>query len=643
MADGINLSARTVLFFLLFVLSGSGFAQDRNSGTSAPGKQTTSNDHRIALVIGNSAYRHAPLKNPVNDARAIAKALSGLGFEVTHLEDQTRTGLRNGVRRFGSSLRENSVALFFFAGHGMQVKGRNFLIPVDADIQTEADVEDESLDANYLMNVMEQAGSRLNLVILDACRNNPFSRKFRSGQAGLAQMDAPSGTLVAFATAPGSVASDGAGENSVYTKHLLASLTIPNLPVEQLFKRVRIAVSSETRDVQVPWESSSLRGDFYFRGGAQTDPVAAEAERRRLTQAEIEKAVREALQRETERMAAEQRTAKEATERLGREQAALAEEREALRRQRQELERLTAARDTLKTANERAAAEREAEQRRQEDAARQNADRAARERAEREAEQSRKQEAARLAAEQAALREANERAATAERATREAAERLAASQATKPKPEQLAMAAPSVAALQSSRPLRIEKPDIKIGQRWTYNYIDAWKKELQRIDEMKIVAVDNQRIEVRVTDLLTNKERGTVEFTRDWNPTKITDGRRFSPFREVFQFPLEIGKSWENESTLPSIDGGTFNYRASIRNVGWEQITVPAGSFDAVKVVVEGRYQLSVNSAWRNGPYRRTTWYSPEARAAVKWIYEDWNGARPWSKDIYELTSYKLD
>ena len=142
----------------------------------------------------------------------------------------------------------------------MQVKGRNFLIPVDADIQNEDEVPYRSVDANEVLSKMETAKNRLNLMILDACRNNPFSRKFRSASQGLAQMDAPSGTLVAFATAPGSVASDGSGKNGIYTQHLLASLGQPGVPVEQVFKRVRVGVMKDTRNTQVPWEASSLVG-----------------------------------------------------------------------------------------------------------------------------------------------------------------------------------------------------------------------------------------------------------------------------------------------------------------------------------------------------------------------------------------------
>lgn len=220
---------------------------------------------RIALVVGNAAYKTSPLRNPVNDARALSLALSQLGFEVQLEENVSQQGFMTALRNFGNRLRETQgVGLFYYAGHGMQIKGGNYLIPVDAAIEAEDEVRYFSIDAGQVLDKMEQAGNRLNIVILDACRDNPFARSFRSKQSGLAQMDAPSGMLIAFATSPGSVAFDGDGNNGVYTKHLLRNLTLPGLPIELVLKRVREGVSSETAQKQIPWESSSLLGDFIF-------------------------------------------------------------------------------------------------------------------------------------------------------------------------------------------------------------------------------------------------------------------------------------------------------------------------------------------------------------------------------------------
>ncbi len=273
-----SLSRWTAAIALCLLLPLISHAADPKRNLAISKTTPAATEQRVALVIGNANYKSAPLRNPVNDAKAVADKLQGLGFKVTLKLDQDQKGMADAIRTFGNQLKAGGAGLFYYAGHGMQVKGHNFLIPVDADIRNEDEVPYRSIDANEVLSKMETAQNRLNLMILDACRNNPFSRKFRSSSQGLAQMDAPSGTLVAFATAPGSVASDGTGKNGLYTQHLLASLGQPGVPVEQLFKRVRVGVMKDTRNAQVPWESSSLVGDFYFKHGAAASahPLAVE-------------------------------------------------------------------------------------------------------------------------------------------------------------------------------------------------------------------------------------------------------------------------------------------------------------------------------------------------------------------------------
>ena len=234
-------------------------------------------EQRVALVIGNDAYPAAPLRNPVNDARAIAKSLNQLGFQVLLKTNLNLQATVEAVRELGARVKEGDVALFYYSGHGMQVKGRNFLIPVNADIRGEHEVPYLSLDVSQVLDTLEFSRSRVNIVILDACRNNPYIRSFRSARVGLAQMDAPGGTLIAFSTAPGSEARDGDAEYGTYTRHLMAHLTTPGLPVEIMFRRVREGVTTETKDRQVPWESSSLKGDFYFNPAVQKPALAAPA------------------------------------------------------------------------------------------------------------------------------------------------------------------------------------------------------------------------------------------------------------------------------------------------------------------------------------------------------------------------------
>ncbi len=221
-------------------------------------------DRRTALVIGNGAYKSSPLKNPVNDATDIANALRKFGFFVILKTNVNQRTMEDSIRDFGKKLRLGGVGLFYFAGHGLQVKGRNYLIPLGANIGSEADVKYESVVAGRVLAQMEEAENDLNIIILDACRDNPFARSFRSSGRGLAKMDAPKGSLVAYATAPGSVAADGEGRNGIYTKYLLKYISNPNLKVEEVLKQVRIGVISETDEKQIPWESSSLTGEFYF-------------------------------------------------------------------------------------------------------------------------------------------------------------------------------------------------------------------------------------------------------------------------------------------------------------------------------------------------------------------------------------------
>jgi len=221
---------------------------------------------RIALVIGNAAYPSAPLKNPANDASDMAAALKRLGFEVSLLKDASMQQMETAVREFGLKLRKGGTGLFYFAGHGLQVAGENYLVPVNAVIQSEGDVKYGCLNAGLVLAKMEDAGNGPNVVILDACRNNPFARSFRSAEAGLARMDAPTGSIIAYATAPGKVAADGEGRNGLYTQHLLRNIATPGLSISDLFMAVRENVVRDSAKKQVPWENTSLIGRFSLAG-----------------------------------------------------------------------------------------------------------------------------------------------------------------------------------------------------------------------------------------------------------------------------------------------------------------------------------------------------------------------------------------
>jgi len=224
-------------------------------------------ENRVALVIGNSSYRSVTtLRNPANDASAVAGVLTNAGFEVMSVNDVTQGDLRRAIRDFAAKVTEkgaDTVALVFYAGHGLQVDGENFLVPVDARIEREGDVAIETMRLADVMNALATVPAKIRIVMLDACRNNPFEALSKGGK-GLAIVDAPTGSIVAYSTAPGSEAQDGAGRNSPYTAAFLKVVKQPELQIETLFKRVRLLVNEATDGKQIPWESSSLTSDFWF-------------------------------------------------------------------------------------------------------------------------------------------------------------------------------------------------------------------------------------------------------------------------------------------------------------------------------------------------------------------------------------------
>jgi formylglycine-generating enzyme required for sulfatase activity len=225
---------------------------------------------RVALVIGNGNYGagFSKLPNPPNDARLIAKALKDAGFDVTTVLDANKDQMKRAFADFGQRLADkgpDAVGLFYYAGHGVQVGGANYLIPTAANISKEADVDMEAVNADWVLQQMEFAGNRMNIIILDACRNNPLPAGKRSADKGLARMDAPKGSFLAYSTAPGATAVDGKGSNSPYSAALAKAIESDRVPLEQLFRNVRVNVMNETGEEQVPWDASSLTGEFYFK------------------------------------------------------------------------------------------------------------------------------------------------------------------------------------------------------------------------------------------------------------------------------------------------------------------------------------------------------------------------------------------
>ena len=422
---------------------------------------------------------------------------------------------------FEVTLREN-------AGHGMQVKGRNYLVPTDADIQLEDEVPYSTIDVSLVLDKLEVGKSAVNIVILDACRNNPFARRFRSSGTGLAQMDAPIGTLIAFATAPGSVAQDGSGENGVYTKHLLESITMPGLPVEQMFKRVRVGVAKDTNEAQVPWESSSMKGDFVFRDAPPPQAVSQD------------KMIEEAVK------AAAERAATLTAERMSREQTARQPQQD---RSRAELEALTSEREKLLRERER------------------------------------------LTAENEALR-------------RKPAQT----------PETIALAAPTPAAqLPASTQKSAGSNRPEVGDRWTYRYTNGYGKTGDYTVQATAVSNDQITDEVRM-----GKARHASTFAPGLELVSRTVGGL--QLREIAPYLLSLGPAsptpdWQKLSIFEDSDP----FIAKLASM--ETITVPAGTFQAQKLIVQGKRLTTFRGGVfvpQKRDYTITIWYAPTAKRFVK-------------------------
>ena len=298
---------------------------------------------RHALVIGNSSYGFGPLKNPANDAKAISDALRSSGFQVNMGLDLSRQQMLDAIRTYGDSLtRAKAIGIFYFAGHGVQLAWRNYLLPIDAEIRRLEDIEAKCVDVNAVIDGIAKAANPMNVVILDACRENPFAG-VKLEQRGLSQLDAPPATLLAYATAPGNLASDGDGANGLYTEQLLKEIRVPEAKIEDVFKRVRLTVRRRSNGAQIPWESTSLEEDFWFippkemqkLADAERDRIRKAEEAERLRQERIAKAQREEAER-LKREAEQERARLEAAERRYREQLARMYNEEQVRMRKQE-------------------------------------------------------------------------------------------------------------------------------------------------------------------------------------------------------------------------------------------------------------------------------------------------------------------
>jgi uncharacterized caspase-like protein len=589
---------------------------------AAPAAATAASDggeNRIALVIGNSAYKSKPLANPINDARAVARALNDAGFAVKVRTNLTRSQMREEIRRFGDELREQrGVGLFFFAGHGVQVNGRNYLIPVSSDIRREHEVEDEALDANFVLSTMESAKARMNIVILDACRDNPFVASFRSSLGGLAPMSTPSGSIIAYATAPGQTASDGDGANGLYTKHLVEQISVPGQGILDMFVNVRNGVQRDSGGRQTPWELSSLTMPFQFKPAAATAPAPAAGVPSGATQADIDRAVQAALRR---READD--VARRSAQQSEIEQAVLA----ALRKREEEQAAAQKARAGKDIAEAQAAIARLTQELAELRASNVPED---------------PQTAAPPAASSVAPRP-SVAAGPVTTASPPASQPAAAPESAARAPAQVALAAPAAPRAQPAVIIggRVERPDVRVGDRWTYRVTDLITN-LTSSTTLEAATITANRIYTRRSS--STSDAGLIEvWDRSWNLLRRGD-IDYVPFYPTFQFPLEKDKSWSGTVSFAQLHTTTV-HSIKMLAVGWERVTVPAGTFDALRINIQGHLNQSSTLWYSSGSVNNVVWYAPAIRQVVK-SEIDQTAFRTTSllrNERWELVEYKAD
>ena len=521
------------------------------------GVTPSSQGRRIALVIGNSAYQHPEnlpkLVNPAHDAEDIAAALRRFGFEVIERRNQTLEAMHQSIAEFGSRIGGSEAALFFFAGHGIQVRNQNYLMPVNAKVESEAMVPYQGVNVNQILDEMDNARSRVNIVILDACRNNPVSGKFRSGRArGLASPDiVPKGTVIVYATDPGNVAADGDGRNGLLTAGLLTAFQGRDLSLDGVLTIASAEVERASRQTQTPYVNGpkTLQKNFSFNVAMAPDPT--ETETRFWNEAKAS-GTREAFEAYLKRFPSGTHVA------LARGELRKWEEPERASKPQEGIERKgvggTVPARTEKTQKN---------------------------------------------------------------------------------------SAPVLAP--------VDKPDIKVGDRWVYRNINLWKNEESASVELKVAAIKGDTMTVDRT-LIDSKGAAGAGIERSSRRTadrstwtlldpNVTHGKRLT-----LLFPLEVGKTWDFEYSIKRPDGDVVTHKRSARVEAWEDVEVPAGRFRALRVVHSGRTERPGRAGpMSSGNVSETFWYAPEIRSMVKHEYHDTMGhLRTRDQFRQELTAYDI-
>jgi hypothetical protein len=543
---------------------------------------------KVALVVGNGKYKDAPeLKNAPNDAKAVGEALKASGFAVTMLLDTSKDALVDAIRKYVHEMEQKKcVGLFYFAGHGVQLEWRNYMLPIDAVIDRIEDVGKQSVDVARLMEGLTKAANPMNIIILDACRENPFGTAKPVAQKGLSQMDAPNQTILAYATSPGNVASDGEGVNGLYTENLLREMKVPETTIENVFKRVRLGVRKGSKGAQIPWESTSLEDDFWFLPPKELRKISDEEKERRF------KEERAAWQK-----------AEQAAQLAAAEAAKQAAEQEAARR---------AVEEARKAAEEAAA----------------------------RAAKAASDAAARQAAEQARL--------AAEKAAKELAERTKAQAVALAPLEDYMRQYPSgnfseLAQLQMeillkqqgenrvrivssegnpyTKGTQIVDLNPKVGYSTTHSVMDAYSKAEIRRRTRTIASVTDTEIIWKsgaVTDLLGNLKRlpnGNTTLGNQSEPLEYT-----------------LGKHWTTRYTSVQPGGFSSDWSLTHRITKRERVTVPAGTFDAWKIETLGTFVRS-NGLLMFVEMRR--WMAPDKVRGEILSEEIRKGAKGGALDVF--------
>ena len=601
-------------------------------------------DIRYALVIGNAAYPGAAkLDNPLNDAAAIAMTLRGLGFEVAELQNAGRLQMANAVDLMTEQLKgKNATAVFYYAGHGMQLNWRNYMVPVDAKLASPSDVPRQTVDLSSVVDSFKKAGNRVNILILDACRDNPFKAASATGK-GLAPLDAPAGTFLAFATAPGNVAEDGdiadGNGNGLYTQFLLQELKTPAARIEDVFKRVRFSVRKKSQGRQIPWESTSLEEDFYFNDGVKFTfrpeylakveaDMQGKREQRRAQEAQAREREQQLVAEQTKERERQLASAKAVEQQRQADEARLKEiQRLAAEARTKEQNRLTQEikdREELRIALQAQAKEREKVIALERASAQQA--QAARER-ERAADESRIAEIGRLVARAKALsptppvpaaqaRELELRTAKSDwgKAKDSAdpdvlfdflAKHPAGTEFAEIAQYRLDQVAKPLVQVALGRghetSLSYRGPRFRLGDQFQFELVDMLSKTVQRTYWRRVTAIDKDVVQLN---------EGAIAFTPLGAALADDYGSFDTPFGgQPVEF--QIGKKWSSRATQRALDGRRYELTRESKIIALEVITVPAGQFQTY--VVEATEYVSSGAV-----QRRKIWYDPRYGVPIR-------------------------